>query len=75
MPGESIRAYDLPARVASYDADMDLMHPNRYKMAEMIQSVLAVSGAPPRLAIDIGTGTGFLEIRPGTRVFQPKIFS
>ena len=60
MPGESIRAYDLPSRVASYDADMEIMHPNRHKMAEMIESVLAVSGVPPRLVIDIGTGTGFL---------------
>jgi hypothetical protein len=25
---ESIKAYDFPERVASYDADMDLMHPN-----------------------------------------------
>ena len=60
MSAESIQAYDLPGRVANYDADMDLMHPNRHKMAETIESVLAVSGAPPRLAIDIGTGTGFL---------------
>jgi ubiquinone/menaquinone biosynthesis C-methylase UbiE len=63
MPGESIQAYDLPSRVASYDADMDLMHPNRRKMAEMIENVLTVSGRPPRLAIDIGTGTGFLVDR------------
>lgn len=63
MPVESIRAYDLPGRVANYDADMDLMHPNRHKMAEMIENVLAVSGAPPRLVIDIGTGTGFLVDR------------
>ena len=48
MSAESIQAYDLPGRVANYDADMDLMHPNRHKMAETIESVLAVSGAPPR---------------------------
>jgi len=63
MPVESIRAYDLPGRVANYDADMDLMHPNRHKMAESIENVLAVSGAPPQLAIDLGTGTGFLVDR------------
>jgi len=63
MPNESILAYDLPGRVANYDADMDLMHPNRHKMAEMIENVLQVSGAPPRLMIDIGTGTGFLVDR------------
>jgi ubiquinone/menaquinone biosynthesis C-methylase UbiE len=60
MPDESIRAYDLPGRVASYDADMDLMHPNRHKMAEMIVNVLTVSAAPPELVIDLGSGTGFL---------------
>jgi len=63
MSTESIRAYDLPGRVANYDADMDLMHPNRHKMAEMIENVLAVSVAHPRLAIDVGTGTGFLVDR------------
>lgn len=28
----SVAAYDIPERVASYDADMDLMHPYRHKM-------------------------------------------
>jgi hypothetical protein len=32
MNSTSIAAYELPARVASYDADMDVMHPNRHKM-------------------------------------------
>lgn len=56
----SIRAYDLPDRVASYDADMDLMHPNRHKMVKVITSVLSVSDSLPTRAVDIGTGTGFL---------------
>ena len=56
----SIRAYDLPDRVTSYDADMELMHPNRHKMAEVIASVLSVSDSLPTRAIDIGAGTGFL---------------
>ena len=59
MTSESIRAYDLPNRVASYDADMEIMHPNRHKMAEVIESILAVPDVPPQLVIDIGTGTGF----------------
>jgi ubiquinone/menaquinone biosynthesis C-methylase UbiE len=63
MTHESIRAYDLPKRVASYDADMDIMHPNRHKMAEVIESVLTVPGVSPQLVIDIGTGTGFLADR------------
>jgi tRNA (cmo5U34)-methyltransferase len=63
VSSESIRAYDLPSRVVNYDADMDLMHPNRHRMAEIIESVLSVAGAPPRFVIDIGTGTGFLAHR------------
>src|SRR5262249_30056931 len=60
MSAESIRAYDLPARVASYDADMNLMHPNRAKMADVILGVLEAADREPSLAIDLGTGTGFL---------------
>jgi tRNA (cmo5U34)-methyltransferase len=63
MTSESIRAYDLPKRVASYDSDMDIMHPNRHKMADIIESVLSVGDASPRQVIDIGTGTGFLVDR------------
>jgi ubiquinone/menaquinone biosynthesis C-methylase UbiE len=70
---ESISAYDLRDRVASYDADMELMHPNRRKMGEVIASVLAVSDSLPKLVIDIGTGTGFLvgvllRIFPGLKI-------
>ena len=63
MTSESIRAYDLPHRVASYDADMEIMHPNRHNMAEVIESVLAVADVPPEVVIDVGTGTGFLVSR------------
>jgi tRNA (cmo5U34)-methyltransferase len=63
MSTDSIRAYDLPGRVVSYDADMDIMHPNRHKMADVIEQVLSVTGAPPRRVIDVGTGTGFLVDR------------
>jgi len=63
MTSESIRAYDLPHRVASYDADMEIMHPNRHNMAEVIESVLAVGDVPPEVVIDVGTGTGFLVSR------------
>jgi len=46
--------------VAAYDADMDLMHPNRHKMVEVIMAALAASTPDPRLVVDLGTGTGFL---------------
>jgi ubiquinone/menaquinone biosynthesis C-methylase UbiE len=60
MDSSSVRAYETSARVAAYDADMDLMHPNRHKMVEIIMAVLAASRPEPRLVIDLGTGTGFL---------------
>jgi ubiquinone/menaquinone biosynthesis C-methylase UbiE len=60
MDSLSVQAYETSARVAAYDADMDLMHPNRHKMVEAIIAVLAATTPAPRLAIDLGTGTGFL---------------
>ena len=60
MDSTSIQAYETSARVAAYDADMDLMHPNRQNMVEVMMAVLAASAPAPRLAIDLGTGTGFL---------------
>ncbi len=60
MVSPSVRAYEISARVAAYDADMDLMHPNRHKMVEATMAVLAESAPDPRLVVDLGTGTGFL---------------
>jgi ubiquinone/menaquinone biosynthesis C-methylase UbiE len=60
MDSSSVQAYETSARVAAYDADMDLMHPNRHKMVEVIRAVLAASTSDPRLVVDLGTGTGFL---------------
>jgi len=60
MNSSSVRAYEIAARVPAYDADMDLMHPNRHKMVEVIIAVLAASTPDPRLVVDLGTGTGFL---------------
>jgi ubiquinone/menaquinone biosynthesis C-methylase UbiE len=60
MGSSSVQAYEIAARVAGYDADMDLMHPNRHKMVEVIMAVLAAATPEPRLVVDLGTGTGFL---------------
>jgi len=56
----SIAAYDDFGRVASYDADMDIMHPNRHRMVDVIVEVLAAGERAPSLVLDLGTGTGFL---------------
>ncbi|MGB8326897.1 MAG: hypothetical protein WCE48_04890 [Steroidobacteraceae bacterium] len=63
MKRQSIDAYDLPQRVASYDADMDLMHPNRSKMVRVALQILPYLREAPLWALDLGAGTG--EKPPG----------
>lgn len=63
MEASSITAYDLPDRVASYDADMDLMHPNRSKMVEIALEVLPFEVHSTIHALDLGTGTGYFTER------------
>jgi ubiquinone/menaquinone biosynthesis C-methylase UbiE len=58
-----ISAYDLPERVAAYDADMDLMHPNRARMVDVALDVLPFPWTARLRAVDLGTGTGFLAHR------------
>src|SRR5215470_1013595 len=69
----SIAAYDVPERVASYDADMDLMHPNRHKMLEIGLELTPFARDAKFTALDLGIGTGFftravLEHYPNCRV-------
>jgi len=60
MPvSESIKAYDIPERVAGYDSDMELMHPNRNKMLELILELLPIRPTDSFTALDLGVGTGF----------------
>jgi tRNA (cmo5U34)-methyltransferase len=61
MKTQSIEAYDLPERVSSYDADMDLMHPNRAKMLEVVLEVLPFPANTAFTALDLGVGTGFFS--------------
>lgn len=63
MESDSINAYDLPDRVASYDADMELMHPNRAKMVEIALEVLPFESDSPVTALDLGIGTGYFTER------------
>ena len=57
----SVAAYDIPERVASYDADMDLMHPNRHKMLEIVLDLLPFDREKAFTALDLGVGTGFFS--------------
>ncbi len=73
MTGDSITAYDLPARVVSYDADMEVMHPNRSKMIEIALEIPPEDPESRITALELGCGTGFftkafLERYPCSRV-------
>ncbi len=73
MHSDSVEAYDLPERVRTYDADMDIMHPLRWKMIEVALEVLPFQHTQSLRALDLGVGTGvfskrFLEKYPNSRV-------
>jgi ubiquinone/menaquinone biosynthesis C-methylase UbiE len=73
MTERSIAAYDISQRVKTYDADMELMHPNRSKMVQVAIEVLPFPMTAALRAIDLGIGTGyfteqFLNHFPNSRV-------
>ena len=73
MTEQSIAAYDVSQRVKTYDADMELMHPNRSKMVQIAIEVLPFPRTAALRAIDLGIGTGyfteqFLKHFPNSRV-------
>jgi tRNA (cmo5U34)-methyltransferase len=59
MNQQSIDAYSMPQRVASYDANMELMHPNRSKMVQVALEILPFPKESPLKALDLGIGTGY----------------
>ena len=63
MGDDSITAYDLPQRVAAYDADMQVMHPLRSKMVAVALEVLPFKASAELTAVDLGVGTGFFTAR------------
>ena len=74
MSRESINAYNSRKRVAAYDADMELMHPNRSKMVEIALEVLPFESDARLKGLDLGVGTGyfterFLEAFPQSKVY------
>jgi hypothetical protein len=58
MHSDSVEAYDLPERVRRYDADMDIMHPLRWKMIEVALELLPFHQTRSLMALDLGVGTG-----------------
>src|SRR5215831_9768063 len=63
MNERSIAAYDVSRRVTTYDADMELMHPNRSKMVQIAIAVLPFPKTAALRAIDLGIGTGYFTER------------
>jgi len=63
MTERSIGAYDVSQRVESYDADMELMHPNRSKMVQIALEVLPFPKMAALCAVDLGIGTGYFTER------------
>ncbi len=60
---ESISAYESKKRVETYDAVMDLMHPNRPKMVDIALEFLPFDANAKITAIDLGVGTGFFTAK------------
>ncbi len=61
MPVESIDAYTAGERVARYDRDMAIMHPNREAMIQAVVDVLPVDESAKFDLLDLGIGTGILS--------------
>ena len=73
MSEQSIAAYDISQRVKTYDADMELMHPNRSKMVQIAIELVPFPKTAALRAIDLGIGTGyftqcFLNHFPNSRI-------
>jgi tRNA (cmo5U34)-methyltransferase len=73
MHSNSIKAYDIQERVRKYDADMEIMHPLRWKMMEVALEILPFHQTRSLRALDLGVGTGaflkrFLEKYPNAEV-------
>ena len=60
---KSIDAYDVPERITTYDADMDVMHPNRHRMIQVALDLLPFERDRPLRVLDLGIGTGFFSQR------------
>jgi ubiquinone/menaquinone biosynthesis C-methylase UbiE len=63
MDPDSVQAYDIPERVRTYDADMDIMHPLRWKMVEIALEILPYDETQRLDVLDLGVGTGIFARR------------
>ena len=63
MNGNTIKSYNVPDRVIEYEADMDIMHPNRIKMADIALEILPLERESSFTALKLGSGTGYFTER------------
>ena len=63
MSNYSVKSYDTPERVAVYDAEMDIMHPNRSKMLDIALEILPFERESSFTALELGPGTGYFTRR------------
>jgi ubiquinone/menaquinone biosynthesis C-methylase UbiE len=63
MKPRSIEAYEASKRISSYDAEMEVMHPNRAKMVAVALRIVPFDAKAPLTAIDLGVGTGYFTER------------
>lgn len=63
MHSNSIKAYALRKRVRKYDADMEIMHPLRWKMIEVALEIFPFHQTRSLRALDLGVGSGAFSKR------------
>ncbi|MCZ6499696.1 MAG: methyltransferase domain-containing protein [Gammaproteobacteria bacterium] len=63
MGCDTLKAYDIPERVRTYDIDMDVMHPLRHKMIEIVLDILPFNQEAALKVMDLGAGTGIFSAR------------
>jgi ubiquinone/menaquinone biosynthesis C-methylase UbiE len=60
---KGISAYEARERIAAYDAEMEIMHPNRARMVAVALEILPFSRDDALTAVDLGVGTGYFTQR------------
>lgn len=60
---KGIHAYETSERIAAYDAEMEIMHPNRAKMVAVGLEILPLLPESSLTAVDLGVGTGYFTQR------------
>lgn len=73
MCPDSISAYNMLEKVARYDNDMEIMHPNRSKMIDIALEFIPFKHDKVFRVLELGAGTGFftkklLDLYPNTEI-------